>query len=132
MADRSPPPVTAPPVDVGAVLDARRVNELRGLGNGDGSFLTEVVAAFLREVPEEIGSLERAVAGGDGSGAARDAHRLKGQAASLGAPEMVEPCARLERQARAGDLEGAAELVAEIQRQFQRAAAAFRLLVAPS
>jgi HPt (histidine-containing phosphotransfer) domain-containing protein len=113
------------------VLNAGRLNELRALGDGDGSFLTEVVAAFLREVPEEIASLERAVAGGDGPGAARDAHRLKGQAASLGAQEMVGPCAQMEREARAGELDGAADLVAEIQLQFQQAAAAFRLLVAP-
>ncbi|MEY4547966.1 MAG: hypothetical protein RL685_4161, partial [Pseudomonadota bacterium] len=86
------------------------------------------VATFLRQTPAELQSLLGAVHG-TGRGAEREelrriAHKLKGSAGSLGAPELAGLCEELQDTALVAPIAQLAELVQAIERAHQRASAA--------
>ena len=94
-------------------LDDEALRNLRELGGDE--FLGEVIDAFLADAPELVATLRRSLDDGGAEELRRAAHTLKSNGATLGAEEFAELCRTLEQRARAGELDGAPELVDRIE-----------------
>ncbi|PTN38427.1 response regulator [Desulfonatronum sp. SC1] len=87
---------------------------------GDRDLLEEVITGFLEQARHQLDLLDRAAVRGDTGTLTREAHAIKGGAANLTAKSLSEVAARLERGARADDLEEAAPLVARLRHELER------------
>jgi len=97
--------------------DRGGTGDLRELGGDD--FLGEVIDAFLGDAPELIATLRRSLEEQNTEELRRSAHTLKSNGATLGAEEFAELCRTLEQRAKAGELDGASELVDRIEREYR-------------
>jgi CheY-like chemotaxis protein len=97
-------------------LEDSALQNLRDLGGDD--FLGEVIDAFLADAPELLATLRRSLDEQSAEELRRAAHTLKSNGATLGAEEFAELCRTLEQRAKAGELEGASQLVDRIQAEF--------------
>jgi len=70
----------------------------------------EVAQAFLEEGPHLLEQIRHAVAGGNASALAGAAHALRGAAAQIGAPGIVDAASILETMGRNGDLRQSAQV----------------------
>jgi two-component system, sensor histidine kinase and response regulator len=113
------------------VLDPDRLAELGQLDSaGDGSeFLCMLVDCFLTRAPADLASLRAAVERGDATAIYHVAHRLKGAAATLGSPGMVDVCQELEALASTGALAPARELLCCLEHEFGRVTRALDVAV---
>ena len=108
----------ADPAATDALIDWRRVAELRDEIGGDG--FEDVVAVFLEEVDEAIARLT----GSHGTAELEAAlHFLKGSALNLGFASFANLCARGEAQAASGQT-GGIDLAA-VRDSYARSRAAF-------
>ncbi|HKD93274.1 MAG TPA: GAF domain-containing protein [Gaiellaceae bacterium] len=98
-------------------LDDGALGSLRDLGGDE--FLAEVIDAFLGDAPELIATLRRSVDEQSPEELRRAAHTLKSNGATLGAEVFAELCRTLEHQAKAGELDGASELVDRVEQEYQ-------------
>lgn len=89
---------------------------LKNIG-GDENLLNEIIQVFLAEFPALLSQIEQAICVNHSGLLELAAHNLKGQLGYLGAPDARETAHKLEAAARNGKLEGAIELLAEMQRQ---------------
>jgi len=97
-----------------AQLDMTAIAQLRDVFDGD---LTDVVATYLRDTPEQLQIIGEAIALRDFTVMHRAAHSLKSSSYSLGAHVVGKLAERLEALARAhGELSGAAALHVELQK----------------
>lgn len=101
-------------------LDAEAVKKLREIGTrtSEDTFVNNLLERFLYGTPERLQSLQDAAATGDCETIEFQAHTLKSSCGYVGALVMVEVCKTLESLARAGDIEDAKQLVAELQESF--------------
>jgi PAS domain S-box-containing protein len=97
-------------------LDDGALENLRELGGED--FLHEVIDAFLADAPELIATLRRSLDSRNSEELRRAAHTLKSNGATLGAEGFAELCRTLEQRAKAGELDGAGELVDRIEQAY--------------
>jgi two-component system sensor histidine kinase/response regulator len=113
------------------VLDPDRLAELSQLDSaGNGSeLLRMLIDCFLTRAPADLASLGAAVERGDATAVYHVAHRLKGAAATIGSPGMVEVCQELEGLARAGALAPAGELHGCLEQEFARVTSALDVAV---
>jgi two-component system sensor histidine kinase/response regulator len=93
-----PAPVTAPSVDIGALL--------AGFG-GNARLVGEVIDVFLQDAPNMLERLRDAARARDAAGLATAAHALKGAAGLFSQGNAYESARRLEHAAKAGDLSAA-------------------------
>lgn len=122
---------TASTEDAGTRLDASAIESLREL-DGDG-FLAEVIDTFLSDAPALVATLRTAYEQGDTDGLRRAAHTLKSNGQTFGAERFSELCRELERRARSDELDGNAELVDRIEREYpalEKTLAALRSTIA--
>jgi CheY-like chemotaxis protein/HPt (histidine-containing phosphotransfer) domain-containing protein len=113
------------------VLDPDRLAELAQLdpaGNGS-EFLRRLVDYFLTSAPADLASLRAAAERGDATATYHVVHRLKGAAATLGSPGMVEVCQELEVLASTGGLTPAHELLCCLEQEFGRVTSALDVAV---
>jgi CheY-like chemotaxis protein len=110
-ATRSTP--ASPPTAV----DGRQLESLRALDGGDGLFLASVVESFTASSVQALVALTAAVEAGDTEALAREAHRFKGEASTLGAGGVAGVCAALESMPAPLDIAAARELVARVERE---------------
>jgi HPt (histidine-containing phosphotransfer) domain-containing protein len=103
----------------GGVLDRDAIAQLRETA-GDVSLMRELIDAFLQNAPGLVGEL----AGDQAEEVRRAAHTLKSNARTFGATELADLCQKLEERARAGELDGAAELARQIEEKYERVAEA--------
>lgn len=120
-----------PAADGGAgalpALDPEQMAELRALDRTMApGLLAELMEAFYRQAPERIASLRSAVERGDTALLNRLAHGLKGAGGTVGARGLAVLCAELERADCSHDAASALQLVAAIQREFDRVLEALR------
>jgi PAS domain S-box-containing protein len=101
----------------GVSLDAAALQNLRDLGGVE--FLTEVVDVFLADAPALLTSLRSSLERQDTEELRRAAHTLKSNGATLGATAFAELCRTVERQARAGSLDGVTQLVDRIEQEYR-------------
>jgi HPt (histidine-containing phosphotransfer) domain-containing protein len=107
--------ITDLPVDP-EVLDM--LGDLQGPGEPD--VLTELVTLFLRDTPERLDAIDRALGAGDLDAVSRTAHALKGSAANLGAVALQGLAACVEVQARTADLAAARREAAALSAEYAR------------
>jgi two-component system, sensor histidine kinase and response regulator len=87
---------------------------------GDRDLLDELLAAFARDAPARMDAVRQAIAGGDAAELMREAHSLKGALQVLGATTAAGLARGLEALGRAGDVSGASEIVAALDREVDR------------
>jgi PAS domain S-box-containing protein len=98
-------------------LDDGALETLRGLGGDE--FLHEVIDAFLADAPELVATLRRSLEAESSEELRRAAHTLKSNGATLGAEQFAELCRALEHCAKEGELDGASELVDQIEQEYR-------------
>ncbi len=107
----------------GAVISEPAVFDpslLLGLLEGDREAATEILGQFLADVPLQVEELCRVLEAGDASMAERQAHRVKGAAASVGAEALRALAAEIEFQARDGGLREPSRSIAALRAQLAR------------
>ncbi len=100
------------------IADMLAIDETLANLGGDHELLKELVDFFLQIMPGQLDDLEAVVAAGDVAGVDLQAHSIKGGAANVGAVRLAAAARTLEMRAKAGSLEGAADLVADLRREF--------------
>ena len=114
-----------PPIDRDAIAN------LRDLNPGDnGEFLREIIGIYIEDTPKRIADLKACLASGDAPAFTRAAHTIKGSSANVGAQVLRAAAARLEFLSRTEGLGAVAQLVADCEAEFARAAAELRKLSA--
>src|SRR5258708_38492538 len=78
------------------------LGELLARVDNDRELLCDLLSIFKREFPDQLTSLQTAVAGNDAAQAARVSHTLKGMLANLAVTKAAASASRLERLAPAG------------------------------
>jgi PAS domain S-box-containing protein len=86
----------------------------------DRSLLTALIDTFLSDVPRLVEAARRGLEHGQTDEVRRAAHTLKSNGATFGATSFSELSRQLEAQARSGTLEGADELIARIDAEYER------------
>jgi PAS domain S-box-containing protein len=83
--------------------------------------LARIIAdGFLDDIPRQIIALKGFLTAGDGPGAERQAHTIKGASANVGGEGLRMAAAALEKAAKAGDLRAAEEYIPQMEEQFDR------------
>lgn len=104
----APPPASAP--ETPAATEAPDWCLLEELAFGSEAFIGQIIDTFLRDVPPLAEQLPTAAAAADAAAVAGLTHRIKGQLAYFGLPNLHEQLEKLEQEARQGQL--AADAVA--------------------
>jgi signal transduction histidine kinase/CheY-like chemotaxis protein/HPt (histidine-containing phosphotransfer) domain-containing protein len=111
-----------------ALVDPAQIGELRALGGAEGArFVAELIGLFLVEAGHEVGVVRDAVESDDPGAAMRAGHRIKGSALNLGCVSLADAAEAIEMLGRSDDLEGAGPLLARLDVEFERTAAALRI-----
>ncbi len=85
-------------------LDLAAIDQLRDVADGDETFLGEVVDEYLADAPDQLDTIDSAVASGATDEALRAAHTLKSTSATFGARTLEGLAREIEGLARAGRL----------------------------
>ena len=85
-----------------------------------------IADTFLRDVPALLETLRGALENAEAQELRRAAHTLKSNGRMFGATRLAELCQELEATAQTGALVGADELVARIDAEYARVAAALQ------
>jgi len=103
-----------------AAINPAALNAIRALSPGQGdALLRRVIEAFLQDAPRHLAALREAAAGSDTDAIRKAAHSLKSSSANVGAEGLAKLFRDLEQLARAEQTEGAADLLAQLEREFQ-------------
>jgi CheY-like chemotaxis protein/HPt (histidine-containing phosphotransfer) domain-containing protein len=113
----------ATPENGGLTLDGAALESLRELGGEE--FLTELIGTFLSDAPALLVSLR---ATHEKEELRRAAHTLKSNGQTFGAKGFAELCRDLEERAKTGELDGADDLIDQIDREYAALAKALEAL----
>lgn len=103
-------------------LDPERLDDLASLGRRTGTpLLRPLVESFEGRSRDLADSLFQAIAAGDAARVKTVAHTLAGVAANLGAVRVASLARALEAAARAGQMEGAPDLLPQVERELATA-----------
>ncbi len=91
-------------------------------------FLVELIDTFLADAGPMIGDLKKGIAENDATLMRRSAHTLKSNSANFGAMTLSGLCKTLEEMAKAGEIEGAAELSAQVETEYEKAQLALEVV----
>jgi HPt (histidine-containing phosphotransfer) domain-containing protein len=104
-------------------LDPEVLDRLRQLSApGEPDVLAEVLSLFTADVPGRLARLRDALQAADAPAIQRLAHSVKGSAGNIGARALFDISRQLDDAGKAGDLQGAAALVALLEAEYQRVA----------
>lgn len=81
----------------------------------DEEILAQLLQMFLEQAPERLAQVEGALRERDAKTLEREAHSLKGTAATLGMPELRDAAYTVERLGAAGSLADAPAAVADLR-----------------
>jgi len=102
------------------VINQGALNAIRALSPVQGeALLQRVLAAFLQDTPHQLAALRAASAAGDADAMRKTAHSLKSSSANVGADVLAKLFREMEQHARAEQTEGAADILAQLEREFQ-------------
>jgi CheY-like chemotaxis protein/HPt (histidine-containing phosphotransfer) domain-containing protein len=102
------------------VLQPPALERLMETIGDDRSLLTALIDTFLSDVPQLVEAARRGLEHGQTDEVRRAAHTLKSNGATFGATSLSELSRQLEALARSGILEGADELIARIDAEYER------------
>jgi HPt (histidine-containing phosphotransfer) domain-containing protein len=106
-------------------LDPEPIAALRSLRRpGQPDPLAELIDVFLSDATLRLRELRQAMEADDAGVLERSAHNLAGCASNLGATRFVRLCQQLETRAQTGTTNGAANLLDDIEAEFERLRAA--------
>ena len=86
---------------------------------GDKDLASKVIAGFLDDAPRQLRTLKKMLEEGDAVGARRQAHALKGAAATMSAEALRALCSEAQDAAASMDLSRALALLQRLQEQFE-------------
>jgi HPt (histidine-containing phosphotransfer) domain-containing protein len=92
----------------------------------DAALVKEIIASFLEDMPRQLQTLRGHIERGDAAAAGMQAHTMKGAAANMSSPALSAVAGRMEKAGRAGSLEEIADLLPELEREFERLKAAMQ------
>lgn len=101
----------------GESLDRLAILERLG---GDADLLREVAGLFLEKQEKQLREIRDAIDCGDASRLEQAAHTLKGSLGNFHAHASIRTASLLEEMGRSGELDGAREALAEMERQIDR------------
>lgn len=107
-------------------INRAALGDLLETTGGDPSFLAEPIDSYVADTDTLLASMRHALATGNAEELRRAAHSLKSNSATFGALRLTALCAHLEEQAAAGELDGAAGRVAEVENEFATVKPALR------
>lgn len=118
----SPPTAEAPAASNRESAIDKSFLEGFGLPPGERgpNFFAQLRAQFLSEAHSRLTAIHEAVERADATTLKEAAHGLNGSSGVVGAKTMAALCAELEKRARAGGMNGVAELVAQLEDEFGR------------
>ena len=119
------PPVEKQRIAVGTALDRDVLDQLRDDLGGTAA-LREVIRSFLDQTPSVLSALRDAAARADVPSIQRAAHMIKGTSSTLGARELYEQCAEIERVGQTGCIVDARSRVIAIEASYQTIEAALK------
>ncbi|WP_298834210.1 PAS domain-containing hybrid sensor histidine kinase/response regulator [uncultured Piscinibacter sp.] len=115
----------APDVDEDEVLDAQRLEHLRGMqDDSQPSLVRELIDMFVADSPSHLGALGDALGAADAARLGRAAHRFLSVTQNIGALRMSQLCAEIERRSRLGEVDGVAPLIESLAQEHERVSAA--------
>jgi histidine phosphotransfer protein HptB len=100
-----------------APIDQNTIQDLRNEGD---NLLRDLVDMFIREVPDQLATLEAALAKGDAGATRLTAHTFKGTGVNFGASQMQALASAIEEKGRNGLLEGASATFVELRAECAR------------
>ena len=109
-----------------AIIDAKALERLEEWGGK--RLVAQMIDLFLTQTPGRMENLREGLQCGDAEVVERAAHSLKSTAANLGAVELQEIAARIERTAGEKDLHAVREDVAAIESEVARARDALSIM----
>ena len=99
-------------------LDASVIKDIRELaGPENPGFLADLANTYLGDLPGRLESIRAAVTSGNAEDLRQAAHALKGSSGNVGAKRMQKICLLLEGVGKSGDLQGAAEMLAAMDKE---------------
>lgn len=110
------------------MLDQEALGKLMSLAGNNIEFVAELIDIFLLESPQLLSVMRHSVNRGDGPGLRMAAHTLKGNSAGFGANRLATLCQELETKAKLNQLEGASDLVFEVEAEYRDTETALRSL----
>jgi CheY-like chemotaxis protein/HPt (histidine-containing phosphotransfer) domain-containing protein len=102
-----------------SILDPAALDRLVEMG-GDAGFLEEMIESFLKDAPHLLTTMRQALKHGDAAKLRMAAHTLKSDSADFGAMDLSGFCKKLEMMGKVGILEGAADLLAQVEAEYER------------
>ncbi len=127
-AATAPEAAAAPPVEkqtAGTALDRDVLDQLREDLGGTAA-LREVIRSFLDQTPSVLSALRDAAARADVPSIRRAAHMIKGTSSILGARELSEQCAEIERVGQTGCIADAGSRVIAVEASYRTIEAALK------
>jgi len=119
------PPVERASIAAGAALDRDVLDQLREDLGGTAA-LQDVIRSFLDQTPSVLSSLRDAAARADVASIRRAAHKIKGTSSLLGARELSEQCAEIERVGETGSIDDAGSRVTAVEASYRAIEAALK------
>jgi HPt (histidine-containing phosphotransfer) domain-containing protein len=95
-----------------------RQQDLLGRLRGDRSLAADVIAGFLADFPGQLAILAACLETHDDVAARRQAHKIKGAAASIAAIRIRDVAAQIQQAADAGEIAHAIRLNALLEQEF--------------
>ena len=119
------PPVEKPKIAAGAALDRDVLDQLCEDLGGTAA-LREVIRSFLDQTPSVLSALRDAAARADVPSIRRAAHMIKGTSSILGARELSEQCAEIERVGQTSCIADAGSRVIAVEASYRTIEAALK------
>ncbi len=113
------------------IIDGSIIESIRRLrGENGGSFIQEVIEAYIDSSPRLVSDLEMAIANNECESIAGAAHALKSSSANVGATAFANLCKKIEARARKGQVADLLTYHDRIRPTFEQAVTQLRILAA--
>lgn len=111
-------------------IDPAALANLKEIGGGDTSFVIELIAMFGEDSPPRLEAIANALAAGNATEVAKNAHSLKGTGANFGAERFRSLAQAIETAGKSGNLGGVPAQLEELTAEFLRVKEALAAAVA--
>lgn len=103
-------------------MDVRQLEKLSVLQDADSpTLVADMARGYLERTPQRLGRMRELVATGNASQLAHEAHGLATSSGMFGMMRVRQHCKALENLARESGLEGAGELLAQVEQAYAEA-----------
>jgi CheY-like chemotaxis protein len=118
----APQTVEPPTPEEEPIVNPRVLENLRQLQEpGEPDIIAQLIDLFLSELPTKLAAVQQAIEHRDATRLTKAAHTLKGSSANMGAQRAARVCLELEQLGKAGDLTGAVDLFARLEKELESA-----------